>query len=171
MLVLSWKRAEFDVALYPGVARTDPQTAEERKAEEDMRTGPGLVRADGLLRLPLHLGVRREEPSADWSDLSIAVEDVQARFGRTIDDFIREPTGTMSVVLSRQIILTPEQKQVAIEKLRQAFAEYQRLKAEGNAPRSVDERHEADQVIVTRSRTPQPRAFRPARCWRTPGCR
>jgi hypothetical protein len=32
----------------------------------------------------------------------------------------------MSVVLSRQIILTPEQKQVAIQKLRDAFAEYQR---------------------------------------------
>jgi hypothetical protein len=40
----------------------------------------------------------------------------------------------MSVVLSRQIVLTPEEKQVAIDKLRQAFAEYQRLKAEGNAP-------------------------------------
>ena len=32
----------------------------------------------------------------------------------------------MSVVLSRQIILTPEQKQIAIQKLREAFAEYQR---------------------------------------------
>jgi hypothetical protein len=30
------------------------------------------------------------------------------------------------VVLSRQIVLTPEQKQVAIQKLREAFAEYQR---------------------------------------------
>ena len=36
----------------------------------------------------------------------------------------------MSVVLSRQIILTPEQKAVAIGKLREAFAEYQKQKAE-----------------------------------------
>ena len=63
-------------------------------------------------------------------DLSNAVEDVQSRFGRTIDDFLREPSGTMSVVLSRQIILTPEQKAIAIGKLREAFAEYQKQKAE-----------------------------------------
>jgi cytochrome c2 len=135
MLVLSWKRAEFDVALYPGVARTDPQTAEERKAEDDMRTGPGgwFVQTGCFVCHSIAaLGVK--SPAQIGPDLSIAVEDVQSRFGRTIDDFIREPTGTMSVVLSRQIILTPEQKQVAIEKLRQAFAEYQRLKAEGNAP-------------------------------------
>jgi len=36
----------------------------------------------------------------------------------------------MSVVLSRQIVLTPEQKAVAVQKLREAFAEYQRQKQE-----------------------------------------
>jgi hypothetical protein len=65
-------------------------------------------------------------PAQIGPDLSNAVEDVQARFGRTIDDFLREPTGTMSVVLSRQIILTPEQKQIAIGKLREAFTEYEK---------------------------------------------
>ena len=67
-------------------------------------------------------------------DLSIAVTDVQARFGRTIDDFFMNPTGTMSVVLSRQIILDAEQRKVAIGKLREAFAEYERLKAAGQDP-------------------------------------
>jgi cbb3-type cytochrome oxidase cytochrome c subunit len=135
MLVLSWKRVEFDVAFYPGVPRTDPQTPEERKAEEDMRTGPGgwFVQTGCFVCHSIAVyGVR--SPAQIGPDLSIAVEDVQSRFGRTIDDFLREPTGTMSVVLSRQIVLTPEEKQVAIEKLRQAFAEYQRLKAEGKAP-------------------------------------
>jgi hypothetical protein len=33
------------------------------------------------------------------------------------------------VVPSRQIILTPEQKQTAIQKLREAYAEHQRLRA------------------------------------------
>jgi hypothetical protein len=65
-------------------------------------------------------------PAQIGPDLSNAVEDVQARFGRTIDDFLAAPTGTMSVVLSRQIILTPEQRAVAIQKLREAFAEYQK---------------------------------------------
>jgi hypothetical protein len=40
----------------------------------------------------------------------------------------------MSVVLSRQIILTPEQKATAIQKLREAYAEYQRQVAEGRNP-------------------------------------
>jgi hypothetical protein len=40
----------------------------------------------------------------------------------------------MSVVLSRQIVLTPEQKQTAVHKLREAFAEYQRQRAAGTTP-------------------------------------
>jgi len=74
-----------------------------------------------------------KSPAQIGPDLSTAVEDVQTRFGRTLDDFIKEPTGTMSVVLSRQIVLTPEEKQVAIGKLREAFAEHQKLKAGGEA--------------------------------------
>jgi len=58
---------------------------------------------------------------------------VQSRFGRTIDDFLNAPTGTMSVVLSRQIILSSEEKAIAVQKLREAFAEYQKQKAAGTA--------------------------------------
>jgi len=61
----------------------------------------------------------------DLDNLRKQIEDVQSRFGRTIDDFLAAPTGTMSVVLSRQIILSPAEKTVAIEKLRDAFKEYQ----------------------------------------------
>ena len=87
-----------------------------------------MVRADQVLRLPLDLGVRRESPAQIGPDLSTAVEDTQKRFGLTVDDFLQKPTGTMSVVLSRQIILTPAQK-AAIQKLREAFAEHQRQQA------------------------------------------
>jgi hypothetical protein len=45
-----------------------------------------------------------------------------------VDDFLKAPTGTMAVVLSRQIILTPEEKAVAVSKLREAFSEYQKQK-------------------------------------------
>jgi len=80
-----------------------------------------------------------KSPAQIGPDLSNAVEDVQSRFGKTIDDFLANPTGTMSVVLSRQIILSPEQKQEAIRNLRSAFAEYQRRKDEeargGGAPK------------------------------------
>ncbi len=70
-----------------------------------------------------------KSPAQIGPDLSTAVEDTQSRFGRTVDDFLKAPTGTMAVVLSRQIILTPEQKAVAVEKLREAFKEHQRRKA------------------------------------------
>ena len=90
-----------------------------------------------MARLNGTLGIK--SPAQIGPDLSNAVEDVQSRFGRTIDDFLRAPTGTMSVVLSRQIILSPEQKTTAIAKLREAFAEYQRQQAEkkkGKGPTS-----------------------------------
>ena len=71
----------------------------------------------------------RNSPAQIGPDLSTAVEDAQSRFGMTVDAFLANPTGTMSVVLSRQIVLTPEQKQTAVQKLREAFAEYQRQRA------------------------------------------
>jgi hypothetical protein len=51
-----------------------------------------------------------------------------------VDDFLKAPTGTMAVVLSRQIILSPEEKAVAVQKLHEAFQELQKQKAQGRAP-------------------------------------
>jgi hypothetical protein len=62
-------------------------------------------------------------------DLSDAVSDVQSRFGKTLDDFLNNPTGTMAVVLSTQIQLTDEERREAIEKLRYAYQKRQELKA------------------------------------------
>lgn len=131
MLILSWRKAPVPAAFVAGVPRTDPQTREEKAAEERMKTGPGawfVSTGCFVCHSISSLGVK--SPAQIGPDLSIAVEDVQARFGRTLDDFIDKPTGTMAVVLSRQIILSPEQKKVAVQKLREAFAEHQRQKAE-----------------------------------------
>ena len=62
-----------------------------------MRTGPGgwFVQTGCFVCHSISaLGVK--SPAQIGPDLSNAVEDVQSRFGRTIDDFLREPTGTMS---------------------------------------------------------------------------
>jgi cytochrome c2 len=129
MLVLSWRRLEVPAAYLAGAPRTDVSTPEQAAAEQRMRTGPGAWFVETgcfVCHSVSSLGVT--SAAQIGPDLSTAVEDVQARFGRTIDDFIREPTGTMSVVLSRQIVLTPEEKVVAIGKLREAFAEYQKQK-------------------------------------------
>ncbi|HLN93185.1 MAG TPA: hypothetical protein VK389_04930, partial [Thermoanaerobaculia bacterium] len=116
--------------LVAGVPRTDPQTPAEVADEERMKTGPGawFVKTGCFVCHSISsLGVK--SPAQIGPDLSIAVEDTQKRFGRTVDDFFMNPTGTMSVVLSRQIVLTPAEKQVAIGKLREAFAEHQKQKA------------------------------------------
>jgi cytochrome c2 len=135
VLIMSWRRSPIPAAFVPGIPRTDPRTPDESAAEERMKTGPGawFVQTGCFVCHSIKvLGV--VSPAQIGPDLSNAVEDVQSRFGRTIDDFLASPTGTMSVVLSRQIILTPEQKAIAIGKLREAFAEYQKQKAAGAKP-------------------------------------
>ncbi len=130
MLVMSWRHAPVPVEYRPGAARTDPQTPEEVAEEARMKTGPGawFVKTGCFVCHNISsLGVK--SPAQIGPDLSTAVEDVQSRFGRTLDDFLKSPTGTMSVVLSRQIVLTPEEKEIAISKLREAFAEHQKQKA------------------------------------------
>jgi cbb3-type cytochrome oxidase cytochrome c subunit len=129
MLALSWRRAPVPADYRPGVPRTDPLTAQEIADEAAMKNGPGawFVKTGCFVCHSVSaLGVR--SPAQIGPDLSTAVEDVQARFGRTVDDFLAAPTGTMAVVLSRQIVLTPAEKAVAVSKLREAFAEHQKQK-------------------------------------------
>ena len=59
-------------------------------------------------------------------DLSVAVEDVQQRFGRPLDDFLRKPTGTMAMVLSSRIVLSESDREIAVRKLEEAYARHQR---------------------------------------------
>jgi hypothetical protein len=61
-------------------------------------------------------------------DLSMAVEDVRSRFGRELDDFLKEPQGTMQMVFDQLIKLTPEQKVTALAELRKAFDAYKQKK-------------------------------------------
>lgn len=127
MLMLSWKRTDVPARYVSGAPRTDPRSPEELQAEEALRTGPGgwFVQTGCFVCHSVSaFGIK--SPAQIGPDLSIAVEDVQSRFGVTIDQFMANPTGTMSVVLSRQIILSPEERDVAVQKLREAFAEYQR---------------------------------------------
>jgi len=134
MLMLSWRRNDVPARYVAGAPRTDPRNAEELKAEAAMKSGPGgwFVQT-GCFVCHSIAALRVKSPAQIGPDLSTAVEDVQSRFGVTLDQFLANPTGTMSVVLSRQIILTPEQKQIAIQKLREAFAEHQRQRGQVTA--------------------------------------
>ena len=76
-----------------------------------MKTGPGgwFVQTGCFVCHSIAaLGVK--SPAQIGPDLSNAVEDVQAASAGRSTTSSPKPTGTMAVVLSRQIILTPEQK-------------------------------------------------------------
>lgn len=60
-------------------------------------------------------------------DLSVAVEDVPKRFGRSLEDFLHAPTGTMAMVLSSRIPLTDADRDVAIARLHEAYRRHQGL--------------------------------------------
>lgn len=66
-----------------------------------------------------------ESASNIGPDLAVAVTDVQSRFGKTLEDFLSNPTGTMAVVLSTQIHLTDEERLEAIAKLKTAYQKKQ----------------------------------------------
>jgi hypothetical protein len=56
-------------------------------------------------------------------DLSIAYEDVQNRFGVSLEQFLPNPTGTMQMVLSQLITLTPQERDSVIHILKQLHEE------------------------------------------------
>jgi cytochrome c2 len=122
MLVMSWKKTDIPIDYVPAHNFRDVPTKEELEKEEQMMKGPGafFVKKNCFVCHSVStLGI--EAASQIGPDLALAVEDVQSRFGRTIDDFLARPTGTMQVVLSTMITLTDEERSEAIEKLRYAY--------------------------------------------------
>ncbi len=54
-------------------------------------------------------------------DLSEAAVDTERRFGKTLDEFLDDPSGTMSIVLATRIPLTEAEKQEAVRLLKIAY--------------------------------------------------
>jgi cytochrome c2 len=122
LLVMSWRKSTIPARYLPGVKFTEQQTAEEAEREKRMLEGEGaffVKKGCFVCHSISTLGV--ESASKIGPDLSEAVTDVQSRFGTQLEDFLNNPTGTMAVVLSTQIILSPEEKREAVEKLKIAY--------------------------------------------------
>lgn len=122
LLVMSWKKAKLPIEYLPGNNFKDIPSNEEIEKEERMKNGPGaffVQKRCFVCHSVSSLGV--EAAAQIGPDLALAVEDVQSRFGRTLDDFLMKPTGTMDVVLSTMLPLTKEERLEAIEKLRHAY--------------------------------------------------
>ena len=133
MLVMSWKKNDLPIEYIPGAKTADLPTPEEKAKEEQMLHGEGafFVRKTCFICHDVSvLGV--ESATKIGPDLSIAYADVQSRFGRTLDDFLHNPTGTMAVVLSTQIHLTDEERNEAIRTLTSAYQN--RQAQEGKKP-------------------------------------
>jgi len=122
LLVMSWKRASIPARFLAGVKLADSQTPEEAEKEKQMLTGEGAFFVKkGCFACHSISAFEIKSASDIGPDLSFAVSDVQNRFGKTLEDFLAKPTGTMAVVLSTQIQLTDEEKREAVEKLKSAY--------------------------------------------------
>ncbi|HLF83806.1 MAG TPA: c-type cytochrome [Blastocatellia bacterium] len=131
LLAMSWKRADLPAKFMPGAQPVDRPTPEEAEKERQMLAGEGaffVKKGCFICHSVSTLGI--ESASKIGPDLSEAVTDVQSRFGKTLDDFLANPTGTMGVVLSTQIHLTDEEKLEAIAKLKVAYQKKQEQTAQ-----------------------------------------
>lgn len=122
MLVMSWKKTRVPLEYIPNSNFKDVPTLEEKEKEERMLKGPGsfFVRNNCFVCHSVSsYGI--DAAAQIGPDLALAVEDVQSRFGRQLEDFLMKPTGTMEVVFATMIPLTQEQRKEAIEKLKTAY--------------------------------------------------
>lgn len=74
------------------------------------------------------LGVK--SPAEIGPDLTYAYSDVQSRFNMKLEEFLHNPTGTMQVVLSSQIKLSPEERDSVIHILKALHEEAEDAKKE-----------------------------------------
>ena len=122
LLVMSWKKPRVPIEYIPNSNFKDVPTAEEKEKEERMSKGPGAFFVKNNCFACHSVSTLGIEAAAQIGpDLALAVEDVQARFGRLLEDFLMKPTGTMEVVLGTMIQLSPAQRQEAIAKLHEAY--------------------------------------------------
>lgn len=122
MLVMSWQKTNLPIAYMPNHNVRDIPTPAEVEKEKRMSQGPGAFFVKKNCFVCHSVSTLEIDAAAQIGpDLALAVEDVQSRFGRTLDDFLMRPTGTMEVVLATMIPLTPEERKEAIEKLRYAY--------------------------------------------------
>lgn len=127
LLVVSWRRGPDAASLLGSTPRTDMVPEIDPADEAKMAAGPGawFVRT-GCSRCHDVAAMGVKSPTPIGPDLSTAADDTVRRFNMPIDQFLRAPVGTMRAVLTRQIILTPEQQDVAVRQLRAAYLEYQK---------------------------------------------
>ncbi len=123
MLVMSWRDDEdLPRAYLPGVELKDEMTPEEVERDLRMREGDGAFFVEHNCFVCHSIKAYDiKSPTDKGPDLSLAPDDVRARFNKTVEEFLFDPTGTMKIILESQIVLTDEEKWQAIEKIMKAY--------------------------------------------------
>jgi cytochrome c551/c552 len=126
MLVMSWRRGPDHGSLLGSTPRADTIPEIDPADYEKMASGPGswFVRT-GCFRCHDVAAVGVKSPTPIGPDLSTAADDTVRRFNMPVDRFLRAPVGTMRAVLTRQIMLSPDQQAEAVRQLAAAYAKYQ----------------------------------------------
>jgi cytochrome c2 len=123
MLVMSWQDdRDLPRAYLPGVELKDEMTPEEIERDRQMREGDGAFFVENSCFVCHSIKAYDiKSPTDKGPDLSLAPDDVRARFNKTVEEFLFDPTGTMKIILDSQIVLTDEQKWEAIGKIMKAY--------------------------------------------------
>ena len=115
MLVMSWKHTNLPMAYLPGVHIPEPQrTPEEIAKEQQMLTGEGaffVKKTCFICHDVSSLGI--ESATKIGPDLAMALSDVQSRFGRTLEDFLKAPPFFVSYEDSFRAVLKADLLAVA----------------------------------------------------------
>jgi cytochrome c551/c552 len=123
MLAMSWRDdSDLPRAYLPGVELKDELTTEELETQRRMLEGDGAFFVQNSCFVCHSIeAFDIYSPTNKGPDLSWAPEDVRARFNKTVEEFIFDPTGTMKIILGSQIVLTDEQKWEAVNKIMKAY--------------------------------------------------
>ncbi len=135
MLVMSWRDdQDLPLAFFPGIELKDEMTAEEIERDRRMREGDGAFFVEHSCFVCHSIKAYDiKSPTDKGPDLSLAPDDVRARFNKTVEEFLFDPTGTMKIVLESQIVLTDEEKWQAVEKIMKAYDIVKNRAAEAEA--------------------------------------
>jgi cytochrome c2 len=123
MLAMSWRDdSDLPRAFLPGVDLKDEMMPDEVERDRRMREGDGAFFVEHSCFVCHSVkAFDIKSPTDKGPDLSLAPDDVRARFNKTVEEFLFDPTGTMKIILESQIVLSDEEKWQAIEKIMKAY--------------------------------------------------
>jgi len=122
LMVMSFRKVDYPPEYIPKAQPQWQLSEKEKRVERAAVYGEGAFFANkGCFVCHSITAFELESPTNIGPDLTIAVVDVQKRFGVPLNVFLHNPTGTMQIVLSSIIPLTPAERDSVFKLLTIAF--------------------------------------------------